>query len=346
VGLQGGSPKLKTAVPLSVLDLAPIPSGSTAAEALRRTVDLVRLADRLGYVRYWFAEHHGLPSIGSSAPEILIAHAAARTERIRLGTGGIMLPNHVPLKVAEAFHTLEALYPGRIDLGIGRAPGTDPVTVRALRSFDAEQFPAHLAELLALSRAALPPEHPFASVRVIPGGVPLPPIWLLGSTGASARFAGRSGLGYAFASHFSPTPAAPALRAYRESFDPSEEFPEPHAILGLAVVCAETDEHADYLASSLDLSWANLQSGRLAPLPSPQEALAHAYTPQERDAVRQRRALLVVGNPEKVRAQIEQILAETGADEVMVTSLIHDHAERLRSYELLAEVFETKTADR
>jgi luciferase family oxidoreductase group 1 len=331
---------VKKTIPLSVLDLVPIPSGSTASEALRRTIDLARLADRLGYVRYWFAEHHNLPSIGSSSPEVLIAHAAVQTERIRLGTGGIMLPNHVPLIVAETFQTLAALHPGRIDLGIGRAPGTDPVTSRALRSFDAEEFPAQLAELLALSRETLPPEHPFAPVHVIPGGVPLPPIWLLGSSGASARLAGTLGLGYAFASHFSPTLPEPALRAYRESFQPSAEFPEPHAILGLAVVCADTDERADYLASSLDLSWVYLQSGRLGPLPSPEEALAYLYTPLERATVRQRRELLVVGTPEKVRAQIERIVAETAADEVMVTSLIHDHAERLRSYELLAGAFQ------
>jgi luciferase family oxidoreductase group 1 len=335
---------MKRTIPLSVLDLAPIPSGSTASEALRRTIELARLAERLGYVRYWFAEHHSLPSIGSSSPEVLIAHAAAQTGRIRLGAGGVMLPNHVPLRVAETYHTLEALYPGRIDLGIGRAPGTDPVTVRALRSFDAEQFPAHLAEVLALSRETLPPGHPFASVRVVPGGVELPPIWILGSSGASAHFAGASGLGYAFASHFSPTPAAPALRAYRESFAPSSDFPEPHAIVGVAVVCAETDERADHLALSLDLSWANLLSGRLAPLPSPEEALAHEYTPQERTAVRERRALLVVGTPEKVRARIEELVAETEADEVMVTSLIHSHADRLRSYELLADVFELNGA--
>jgi luciferase family oxidoreductase group 1 len=335
-----GSTTLSRSIPLSVLDLAPIPSGSTASEALRRTVELARLADRLGYVRYWFAEHHNLPSIGSSTPEVLIAHAAAQTERIRFGSGGVMLPNHVPLKVAETYHTLEALHPGRIDLGIGRAPGTDQVTVRALRSFDPEQFPAHLAELVALSRETLPPEHPFASVHVIPGGVTLPPIWILGSTGASARFAGASGLGYAFASHFSPTPAAPAFRAYRESFEPSDTFPRPHAILGVAAVCAETDERADYLALSADLSWARLLSGKLAPFPSPEEALAYTYTPQEQAAVRERRALLIVGNPEKVRARIEQMVAETEANEVMVTSLIHSHAERLRSYELLAEVFD------
>jgi luciferase family oxidoreductase group 1 len=311
----------------------------TASEALHQTIELARLADRLGYVRYWFAEHHSLPSVGSSAPEVLIAHAAARTERIRVGTGGIMLPNHVPLIVAETFHTLEALYPGRIDLGIGRAPGTDPITLRALRSFDSEEFPAHLAELLALSHGALPPEHPFSSVRVVPGGVPLPPIWLLGSSGASARFAGASGLGYAFASHFSQTPPAPALRAYRESFDPSAEFPRPHAILGVAVVCAETDERADHLASSLDLSWVNLLNSRLAPLPSPEEAQAYEYTAQERAAVRERRQLLIAGTPEKVRERIEEMVAETEADEVMVTSMIHDPIARRRSYELVAEAF-------
>jgi luciferase family oxidoreductase group 1 len=302
-------------------------------------VELARLAERLGYVRYWFAEHHNLPSIGSSAPEILIAHVGAQTERIRLGSGGIMLPNHVPLKVAENFQTLEALHPGRIDLGIGRAPGTDQVTVRALRSFDGEQFPAHLAEMLALSRETLPAEHPFASVHVIPNDVKLPPIWILGSTGASARFAGASGLGYAFASHFSPTPAGPALAAYRESFEPSESFPAPHAIVAVSVVCAPTDERAGYLAASLDLSWVNLLRGRLAPFPSPEEALAYDYQPQERAAIRERRDLLVVGSPETARARIEQIAEETGADEIMVTTWIHDHAERLRSYELLAEAF-------
>jgi luciferase family oxidoreductase group 1 len=342
VALSEGTTTLSRTIPLSVLDLAPIPSGSTATEALHRTIELARLADRLGYVRYWFAEHHNLPGIGSSAPEVLIAHAAARTERIRVGSGGIMLPNHVPLKVAETFHTLEALHPGRIDLGIGRAPGTDQVTVRALRSFDSEQFPAHLSELVALSRETLPPEHPFASVHVVPGGVTLPPIWILGSTGASAHFAGASGLGYAFASHFSPAPAAPALRAYRESFEPSEAFPAPHAILGVAAVCAGTDELAGHLASSLDLSWVNLLRGRLAPFPSPEEAQAYTYTPQELAAVHERRALLLVGTPETVRARIEQMVAETDADEVMVSTLIHSQADRLRSYELLAESFELR----
>lgn len=326
-------------VPLSVLDLAPIASGSTAPEALRHTTELATLAERLGYVRYWFAEHHNMPSIASSSPEVLIAHVAAATKRIRVGSGGIMLPNHVPLRVAEVFHTLEALHPGRIDLGIGRAPGTDPLTVRALRAFDAQQFPAQLAELRALSAESLPDDHPFRSLRVIPGDVSLPPIWLLGSSGASAAFAGASGLGYAFASHFSPTPAAPAFETYRAHFTPSAQFPEPHAILAVAVVCAETDEQADYLAATMDLMWARLQSGKLGPLPSPEEALAYDYSPAEREAVRRYRALLFVGSPETVRDRLLDAVAATQADEVMVTSMIHSHEARLRSYELLAEAF-------
>ena len=326
-------------LPLSVLDLVPVASGSTASEALQRTLDLARLADRLGYTRYWFAEHHGMPSIASSAPEILIGHVAAATERLRVGSGGIMLPNHVPLKVAETFHTLEALHPDRIDLGIGRAPGTDPTTIRALRSFDAEQFPAHLAEMITLSRGGFPEDHPFRAVRVVPSDVSLPPIWILGSSGASAHFAGAQGLGYGFASHFSPTPAAPALRAYREAFEPSEQFPEPHAILAVSAVCAETDEQADRLAATMDLVWVRLQRGTFGPLPSPEEALAYDYSPQERAVVQRYRALQVVGDPATVRARIEAMVDESGADEVMIVSNLHGHPERLRSYELIADAF-------
>ncbi|MDT7855945.1 LLM class flavin-dependent oxidoreductase [Rubrivirga sp. S365] len=326
-------------LPLSVLDLAPIPTGADAGEALRRTVDLARLADRLGYTRLWFAEHHGMPSVASSAPEILIAHTAAATERIRVGSGGVMLPNHAPLLVAERFHTLEALFPGRIDLGIGRAPGTDPAHIRALRSFDAEQFPYQLAELTALSEGAFAADHPFASVRVTPGGVALPPIWLLGSSGSSAAFAGARGLGYAFASHFSPTPAAPALNAYRAAFEPSEAFPEPHAVLAVAAVCAETEAEARRVSATMELAWARIRTGRFDPLPSPEEALAHDYTPPERAAVEAYRQIAVVGTPDAVRAEIERRAAAAGADEVMVTTNAHGHADRLRSYELLAEAF-------
>jgi luciferase family oxidoreductase group 1 len=322
---------------LSVLDLAPVGSGSSATQALRNTVELARLAERLGYHRFWLAEHHGMPSIASSSPEILIEHVATATARIRVGSGGIMLPNHAPLRIAEAFHTLEALHPGRIDLGIGRAPGTDPATSRALRPFDAEQFPEQLTELLSLSRRDLPPEHPFHKVRVVPDDVELPPVWLLGSSGASARFAGSLGLGYSFASHFSPTPPQPALSAYRENFQPSAWFARPHVILAVSVVCAETAGQADYLASSIDLMWVRLQRGELGRLPSPEEALAYPYSPVERAIVRNHRALMITGDPAMVRAQVVALVAETGADEVMVSTMVHSHAERLRSYELVAE---------
>ncbi len=327
------------ALPFSVLDLAPIGSGSTPSQALRATVELARLADRLGYTRYWFAEHHNLPSVASSAPEVLIEHVASATRRIRVGSGGMMLPNHVPLRVAETFQTLEALHPGRIDLGLGRAPGTDPATSRALRPFDGEQFPSLLAEMLSLSRREIPADHPLGSVRVIPDDVDLPPIWLLGSSGATARLAGSLGLGYSFARHFSPTPPEPAIRAYRESFEPSAQFPAPHAILAVSVICAETEERAQHLAWTLELSLVRYRTGRLGPLPTPEEAMAYPYTPQERAAIREYRDLHIVGSPATVRARIEALLEEVTVEEVMISSMIHSQEARLRSYELVAEVF-------
>ena len=326
-------------IPLSVLDVAPVGTGGTASEALRDSVDLARFAERLGYVRYWFAEHHGMPSIASSSPEVLIAHTAAHTERIRVGAGGIMLPNHAPLRIAEAFHTLEALHPGRIDLGVGRAPGADRAVTAALRPFDAEQFPTQLAEMFSLSRGDFPPGHPFHGVRAVPRDVPLPPVWLLGSSGASARFAGSLGLGYSFAAHFSPAPAAPPMLAYREGFQPSDAFPAPHAILALSAVCADTAERADYLAASLDLMWIRFRRGELLPLPSPEEALAYPYSAQERAFVAENRTRQIVGTQETVRARIEERARETRADEVMVTTMLHAHADRMRSYELIAGAF-------
>jgi luciferase family oxidoreductase group 1 len=327
-------------LPLSVLDLAPVGTGSSGPEALKNSLELARAAERLGYTRYWFAEHHGMPSIASSAPEILIAHVAAGTSRIRVGSGGIMLQNHVPLKAAEVFHTLSALHPGRIDLGIGRAPGTDPTTSRALRPFDPARFSEQFEELVGLSRAALPPEHPFHSVRVIPSEATLPPIWILGSSGASARYAGEMGMGYSFARHFSPVPPGPAFATYRDSFRPSEHFPRPHIILGVAAVCADTDERAEYLASSMDLMWVRVRKGEFRPIPTPEEALAYAYTPQERAVADSYRELVFVGSSAKVRGEIESLVEATGADEVMVTSTIHSHRERVRSYELLAAAFQ------
>lgn len=328
-------------LPLSVLDLVPIAAGSSARESIARSVELARLAEQLGYVRYWFAEHHGMANIASSAPEILIEHIASATERIRVGSGGIMLPNHAPLRVAEAFHTLEAMHPNRIDLGIGRAPGTDPATSRALRPFDAEQFPDQLRELIALSSRSLPEGHPFRSVRVVPD-VPLPPIWILGSSGASAAFAGSLGLGYGFARHFSPAPPEPAIRAYFANFKPSAQFPAPHVILGVSVVVADTAEEADRLATSTDLVWVRLQRGEFAPVPTPEEASAYPYTPHERAIVEANRARHFVGTPAQVAAAVEEVVASTGATEVMVTSMIHGHAERMRGYELFADAWRAR----
>jgi luciferase family oxidoreductase group 1 len=335
---------------LSVLDVSPVSSGSNSAQALRNTLDLARLTDRLGYERYWLAEHHNLPIIASSAPEVMIGHVANVTERIRIGAGGIMLPNHAPLKVAETFRVLEALHPGRVDLGIGRAPGTDPVTATALRrsqdGLKAEDFPQQFAELLAFSGDGFPEDHPFRSVIAMPSDVGLPPIWLLGSSGYSARAAGEMGLGYAFASHFSPADPAPAMRAYRDSFEPSEDFEHPSAILAVAVICGETSEHAERLATSMELAWVRMRSGNPGPLPSPEEAMAYPYTPTERRLADTYRTMQVVGDPQTVRARLEELAEHTAADEVMVTTNVYDHAERLRSYELLAEVFQIATPGR
>ena len=327
-------------IPLSVLDLAPVPTGITPSQAIRRTVDLAQLAERLGFVRYWFAEHHGMPSVACSAPEILIGHIAAATKKLRVGAGGIMLPNHTPLKVAEIFRTLAALHPGRIDLGLGRAPGSDQNASRALRASDGHDFGTLLTDLLAFT--GLMPftdSHPFRKVVAVPDDVQLPPIWILGSSGASAQMAGAAGVGYSFASHFSEAPAGPAFNAYHNSFEPSPQFPKPHAILGVAAVCAETDEEASHLATTMELAWLRIRRGEFRPLPSPQEAQAYAYTETERHAVREYRSRTVIGAPKAVRERIETMACDSGADEVMVVTNLHGHAERLRSYEHLAQMF-------
>jgi luciferase family oxidoreductase group 1 len=328
-----------TRPPLSLLDLAPIASGSTASDALRSSVALAQEAERLGFARHWFAEHHGMRNIASSSPEVLIAHVAAHTKIIRVGSGGIMLPNHVPLRVAEAFHTLEALHPGRIDLGIGRAPGADPRAAAAMRPFDADGFAEQLAELTGLSRGTLSEQHPFRGVRVLPDDVALPPIWLLGSSGASARYAATNGLGYSFARHFSPSPAAPAMLAYRDAFQPSPQFPRPHAIIAVSVICAETAEEAEFLAGSLDLMWVRFRRSEFAPIPFPEEAATYDYSAVERSLVQENRARLFVGTPGTVVEELAALVEATHADEVMVTTLTHGHEARLRSYELLREAW-------
>ena len=322
---------------LSILDVLPVRSGSDAADALRRAADLARLADRRGYTRLWFAEHHGMGGIAASSPDLMIAHTAPLTNRVRVGAGGVMLPNHVPLQVVERYRTLEALHPGRIDLGIGRAAGTDPLTARALRSVSGDQVGGLIAELLAFAHGEFPADHPFGRIGITPGGIDLPPIWMLGSSGGSADLAGRIGAGYAFAAHFSPTPAAGPIRAYREAFRPSTSFPEPRVILALSVICARTMAEARTLSSSVEVMFQRIRAGETGPLPSPAEARAAGWSP---DAPRGPMAdLLIAGTPDHVRARIETAAAEAEADEVMVMTIVHDPAARLASYDLLADAF-------
>lgn len=328
-------------IPLSILDLATIGQGFTASQALSFSVELAQHGEKLGFKRHWFAEHHSMASVASSVPELLIAHIAANTTRIRVGSGGIMLPNHVPLKIAETFHTLEALHPGRIDFGIGRAPGTNQITLQALRSFDSANFSAQMTEMLALSNQDFPPNHPFSSIRVMPDGVQMPPIWILGSSGASAKYAAQMGFGYSFASHFSQTSPLPAFQIYRENFQPSEQFPEPHIILAVAVICADTDEEADFLAGSWDLSMLRLRKGEFAAFPSPEEARAYNYTPLERATLAQHRQLQFIGSPETVHRQLSAFTQETGATELMIATFAHGHHARMHSLQLLADVWKT-----
>lgn len=322
---------------LSLQDLAPIAQGSTTSDALGETVKLAREADRLGYERLWYAEHHGMPSIASSVPEILIGSAAAATRHIRVGSGGVMLLNHAPLRIAEAYRTLEALHPGRIDLGLGRAPGGDGYAMRALRSGGGEEFSAYLAELMAFDEDGFPTDHPFSRVPVSPGGIRLPPKWLLGSSGASAEAAGQLGFGYAFAAHFSHTPAAPAFAAYRQAFSPNDAFGAPRTILCLSVICAPTDEEARFLATSQAVSWALFVTGEQRHLMPPEEAQARQLTAQQQQVIDHQSALWMVGSPERMAEAISQKARDAGADEVMITTTMHSYDLRRRSYALLAE---------
>ncbi|HET6222884.1 MAG TPA: LLM class flavin-dependent oxidoreductase [Dongiaceae bacterium] len=330
-------------VPLSILDLSPVAAGSSGAVALRNSLDLARLADTLGFTRYWVAEHHNLPSIASSAPDIMIGQIAAATARIRVGSGGVMLPNHAPLMVAERFKVLEALFPGRIDLGLGRAPGTDPVTSYALRRRqDAggdDDFLERFQELVLFESNAFPQGHPFRSVRAMPQDVALPPIWLLGSSGYSAQLAAMVGAGFAFAHHFADHDAAAAMLSYRDQFRPSPARSSPYAIFACAVVCADSDAEAERLASTIDLNFVRRSRGEYLPLASPEEAAVYSYAPAERGLIARNRRRLFVGAQDKVRAELAAMIAATKADEVMITTMLYDHAARRHSYELLADAF-------
>ncbi len=321
-------------VPLSVLDLVPIGSGSTATAALAHSTALVRRAEELGFRRYWVAEHHGMPGIGSSSPAVLVAHLAASTTRIRVGSGGVMLPNHQPLVVAEQFGTLDALHPGRIDLGIGRAPGTDPRTARALRRgtdpLGADDFPEQLMELTGYFRGGGP-------VRAIPAEGQQPAVWLLGSSGYSAQVAGLLGLPFAFAHHFSAENTLPALALYRETFRASSTLDRPYSMIAASVLCAETDGQAHRLSMPGALQFLQLRQGRPGVVPTPDEAAAYPYSAEERRFVDDRLAGQIIGAPATVRDGVQELVERTGVDELMVVTNTHAGADRLRSYELLAD---------
>jgi luciferase family oxidoreductase group 1 len=324
-------------VPLSVLDLAPVAAGASAAQALDYTTTLARRTEELGYRRFWVAEHHNMPAIASSAPAVLIAHLAAATSTIRVGSGGVMLPNHAPLVVAEQFGTLEALHPGRIDLGIGRAPGTDQYTALALRrtmeGLSAEAFPQELADLIGLFRA----EGLRRPITATPGRGDMPAIWLLGSSGFSAQLAGLLGLPFAFAHHFSSANTVPALALYRQHFQPSQWLERPHAMVAVSAICADTDERARWLSGPAALSFVRLRSGTPAPLASPEEAAAYPYSDREREFAQDRFSGQAVGSPETVRQQLSSLLERTAADELMLTTMVYDIEDRVRSFELIAE---------
>jgi luciferase family oxidoreductase group 1 len=324
-------------VPFSVLDLAPIVQGGTAGEALQRARALAQAVERLGYRRYWLAEHHNMPGIASAATPLVIAHVAAGTSAIRVGSGGIMLPNHAPLIVAEQFGTLEALFPGRIDLGLGRAPGTDPLTARALRrglGDSADSFPEDVVELQSYFRPAKDGQ----AVRAVPGAGQSVPIWLLGSSLFSAQLAAMLGLPFAFASHFAPDYLDEALAIYRREFRPSVQLEQPYAMAAIGVFAAATDAEANRLFTSQKLNFVNLRRGRPAPLPPPVDSMDGRWSPAEEAMVNHAFREAIAGSPETVRAGIAAFLARTQVDELMVTAAIFDHAARVRSFEIVAQL--------
>jgi len=317
---------------LSVLDLAPVVEGSTTREALQNSLDLARHTERLGFNRFWLAEHHNMPGIASAATAVVIAHVAAGTSKIRVGAGGIMLPNHAPLMVAEAFGTLAELHPGRIDLGLGRAPGTDQATMRALRRYmgGADTFPQDVVELIGW----FDPPVPGQTVMATPGNGAEVDVWILGSSLFGAQLAAHLGLPYAFASHFAPGDMMGAIQIYRERFKPSPRLQEPYVMLGLNVIGADTDEEARLQFTSIQQAFANLRLGRPGKMPPPKADLV--LDPMVEHGIAQALSCSVVGGPEKVKQGIAEFVARTGADELMVTGSIWDHQKRLRSFEIAA----------
>lgn len=328
-------------IPLSVLDLFPVGPTLAPSEVIRRSVDIARQAEALGFVRYWVAEHHNMPGIATSAPEVLIAHVASATRTIRVGAGGMMVPNHSPLHLIEVFRTLEALHPGRIDLGLGRAPGTDPVASAALHPSPEHDVDERLAELFAFERGGFPPDHPFQRITPMPSDVSLPPIWMLGSTLAGAGIAASQGLRYAFAGHFAMRFARQAIAHYYAHFRPSAMLAEPEAILAVTVVCGEDDEHARRLAAPLKLAVVRIRTGKAARLASIEEALAYRFTPEEEAIAEDFLTGAAIGGPSHVRARLQELVDETGADEIMLSTMIADTDARIASYRRVAEAMST-----
>ena len=308
----------------------------SAGSAIARSVDLARQVEKLGYRRFWLAEHHSIEGLACSATALLIERVASATETIRVGSGGVMLPNHAPLVVAEQFGTLEALHPGRIDLGIGRAPGTDQLTALALRrtmeGLSAEKFPEELLDLIRLFAGDAR-----ARVTATPGAGDMPALWLLGSSGYSAQLAGMLGLPFSFAHHFSAANTLPALQMYRENFRPSQWLERPYAIVAVNTICADTEEQAKWLAGPAVLSFMRLRTGHLQPLATPEEAAAYPYTPEEREMAWSRFDQQAIGSPDTVRAQLSGLLERTQANELMLTTMVYDIADRIRSFELISE---------
>ncbi|WP_129842086.1 LLM class flavin-dependent oxidoreductase [Streptomyces sp. RFCAC02] len=348
-----GTARGSAPVPLSVLDLATVGSGTTASAALSTTTELARLAERRGYHRFWVAEHHSMPGVASSSPAVILGHLTARTERIRLGSGGVMLPNHAPLVVAEQFGTLEALAPGRIDLGLGRAPGTDGGTAAALRrgrTDGPDEFPSQVAELVRFLDDDYPDAHPYARIHAVPGPVQgsaeggvqsphRPPVWLLGSSGFSAELAARLGLPFAFANHFSAANTIPALELYRSAFRPSAVLDAPYALIGVSALAADDEREAYRQVRTGALSMVRLRTGRAGLVPTPEEAEAYPWTPMEEEVADGWLSNVVHGTPDAVRAGLDALVRRTGADELMITTNAHSAAARLRSYDLIADAY-------
>jgi luciferase family oxidoreductase group 1 len=328
---------------LSVLDQSPVRQGVTPRDALLETIELARHVEALGYRRYWLAEHHATPALAGSAPEIMIARIAAETSHIRVGSGGVMLSHYSSLKVAEQFRMLETLYPGRIDLGIGRAPGSDQLTAAALAhgpgALGIEHFPNQIADLIGYFEHTIPTDHPFSRIRLMPDGETLPEIWILGSSDQSAIFAAYFGRAFSFA-HFITDEGGPEIMAaYKAQFRPSAQLAAPQASIGVFVICAESEKRANYLAASRDLSRLRQRQGRPMPFPPPEEALAYPYTEAEQRFVEHHQSRQIVGTPDQVKPRLEELAARYGVDEVVVLTITHDYGARKRSYTLLAEAF-------